>query len=763
MGPDRTLAANDASDRMLGQLRHLAILGNFPPRRCGIATFTEDNYLAIRQALPGCRLDLYAMDDGQVESYPAEVTATLPEQDPAAYRRLAERINASGAQALWLQHEFGIFGGKAGGHLLVLLDRLTVPYAVMLHTVLAAPDPEQRRVVDAIIAGASTIVVMAEKGRQILRQTYGVPAERVTVIPHGIPDQPLTDTGAAKAALGFAGKKLILTFGLLSPDKGIAEMIEAMPAILAACPDAHYLVLGQTHPNLLKREGESYREGLKALADQLGVGRAVSFINRFTTLTDLTEYLSAADVYVTPYRNRDQITSGTLSYAVGLGKPVVATPFVHATELLADDHGRLVPFGDSDAMSAAVASLLTDDEGRLALSRRAYARGRTMTWPKFAETLLTRLSKIERPRQAKIPMALRLDRAAPVSLGPVERMTDATGMLQHSIFTVPDRNHGYCIDDNARALMLMSLGDDLPRMTRERLSRTYAAFIQHAWNEHDGCYRNFMSFDRRWLESCGSEDSNGRTLWALGVTAASHCDPLLRRWATQQFDRTIGPVSEMASPRTLAFAMLGAAAMVEAQPGHGQALALLKTHARRLCLMIADAGRPDWSWYEAHLAYDNTRLPEALIRAGRILGQPAFIDAGLETLTWIADLHRTEAGHFRPVGTESFGAAYTPPQAFDQQPVEAWAMMDACEVAWQATHDPLWLDHAEAAWRWFVGDNDLGLAMVSPETGECFDGLSPVGVNLNSGAESILAWQFAARGRARLTQAAGLTKKTGVA
>jgi hypothetical protein len=436
---------------------------------------------------------------------------------------------------------------------------------------------------------------------------------------------------------------------------------------------------------------------------------------------------------------------------------VISTPYVHATEILADDHGRLVPFRDSAAMAREAIDLLSNDEVRDTLSKRAYARGRTMIWPRFAEALLERLSRIDTQRAVKLPAIGA--KAAPVDLRPVERLTDATGMLQHSVYTVPNRHHGYCIDDNARALMLMSLAADLPRERREALSRTYASFVQYAWNEEEGCYRNFMGFDRQWLEACGSEDSNGRTLWALGVAAARHPDALLRRWATQLFDVTVTRMGQTRSPRTQAFCILGAVAMLEAHPGHAQSLVLAQNLGGRLCSLLASTRRVDWVWFEPVLAYDNTRLPEALIRAGRTLGLADFVRAGLESLEWAVKMHTAEQGHFRPIGTLSFGEPYHAPHAFDQQPIEAWAMIDACEAAFGATGEERWRTHAHAAYRWFLGDNDLGMPVVSPETGECFDGLTPIGINLNSGAESVLAWQFGARAYERLMSKQGVERQ----
>ncbi len=728
---------------------HIAMIGNFPPRRCGIATFTEDNYLALRAVAPDMRIDVYAMDDGQVGDYPGAVTQLIAQDDVRGYQRAAERINASGASLLWLHHEFGIFGGDAGGHILELLDRLTIPYAVMLHTVLEKPDTAQRAVMQRLIRGASALVVMAEKGREILDRVYGVPRDAVALIPHGVPDRPLLDTAGPKEKLGFAGRSVILTFGLLSPDKGIGDMIAAMPAIRERCPDALYVVLGQTHPNVLRHEGEALRERLLAQADALGVGEAVAFINRYTTLDDLVDYLAAADVYVTPYHNPAQITSGTLSYAVALGKPVVATPYVHARELLADGHGRIVPFRDSAALAREVGDLLADKEARLALAARAYARGRTMTWDRFGEALLGVFAGIE-PRAAD--GVIRAPRPSPTALPitAIERLTDDVGILQHSAFSIADRNHGYCIDDNARALMLVTMADDMDRETRSRLTHVYASFVNHAWNEAGGCYRNFMGYDRQWLEEEGSEDSNGRTLWTLGLVARDHPDAAVRRWGSRLFDRSIPCLRQVGSPRAQAFAILGAVAMLGAHPGHADSRQLVTGLGAELMTVLARTRRPDWAWFEAVLAYDNTRLSEALIRAGLAMDRPDHVATGLETLRWIADLHRTPQGRFRPVGTASFGIDYARPAAFDQQPVEAWAMIDACAAAWAATGDQRWQAEAERAYRWFLGDNDLGLPLISPADGECYDGLTPTGVNLNSGAESVLAWQIAHRAFRRL-------------
>lgn len=725
---------------------HVALLGNFPPRRCGLATYTHDSWLSLRAHTPAPRVDVYAMDDGQVDGYGPDIDTLIPQDDVAAYHAAADAIDASGAQILWVQHEFGIFGGEAGSYLLGLVNRVTIPVAVTLHTILENPNGSQRSVLESLLDRAATVIVMADKGREILERVYNVDPAKVSVIAHGIPDRPVGNATDARERLNLPERPTILTFGLLSPDKGIADMIEAMPAIRTQCPDAQYIVLGSTHPHLLRHEGETYRDALIARVAELGLQNSVNFVDRFLELDELTEWLTAADVYVTPYRNPAQITSGTLSYAIGLGKAVVSTPYVHATEILSDDHGVLVPFRAPDALAKAVGGLLTDSAGRTAMSERAYARGRTMIWPRNAEAALAAMSPVLRQRRSGLGEPV-------LRLSPVERMTDGVGMLQHSVFGIADRDHGYCIDDNARGLLLMAIADDLPVAKRIGLAETYASFVQHGWNPDTKQYRNFMSYDRRWLEDVGSEDSNGRTLWALGVTAAQAPSAPLRSWAKMLYDQTIGSIASLGSVRTKAFAMLGAAAMTAIR-SDAASEKLLAEGVAMLSALLARNSRPDWAWFEIVLSYDNTRLPEALIRAGQVLGDTGAVATGLETLDWIALQTSGHEGMFQPIGTEGFGKPDETPALFDQQPLEAWAMIDACAAAWEVTQDPIWITRAEAAHDWFLGRNTLGVPIVDPESGECGDGLTSVSVNANNGAESVIAWQMAHRAFVRLSESA---------
>jgi glycosyltransferase involved in cell wall biosynthesis len=721
---------------------HIALIGNFLPRKCGLATFTTDTFNALVGRFPDLTVDVYAMDDhpGRYD-YPPEVTGTITQNELGAYLETARRIEASGAQAIWLQHEYGIYGGPAGEYILALLDRTSLPLIVTLHTVLEKPTHDERVVMEALLRRASKIVVMAERGREILTRIYGASPRSIVNIPHGVPDRAFADPASFKPRFGWQGRQVVLTFGLLAPGKGIETVIEALPAVVEQNPDAMYVVLGATHPNLVAHEGEKYRDSLKALAADKGVANNLAFIDAFVEHDDLIDYLQAADIYVTPYLNPAQITSGTLSYAVGVGKAVISTPYVHATEILADGHGVLVDFRDSAAFAREINDLLGSERNRSRLSSRAYARGRTMTWSRVAERAMSELEIIVGNKPKRIVPPSTTKTLVP-DIAAVERMSDATGMLQHSIYSVPDRRHGYCIDDNARALILMSAVEHLDEVVRDKWTTIYASFVQYAWNPDKRRFRNFMNYDRTWCEDCGSEDSNGRALWSLGVTARDARTRKHRDWATMMFDMTASLALELGSPRAQSFAMLGAAAMLEASPGHQLALSILQRFPDQHVALLDEARRPNWVWFEIVLAYDNARLPEGLIRAGLALNRPDLVSVGVETLDWIIGRQKSPGGHFRAIGSESFGRPYADPLPFDQQPLEAQATIDACCAAFAATGQSRWRDEAERAYGWYLGRNELDLPLATVHDGGCFDGLMPTGLNRNQGAESILALQL---------------------
>jgi hypothetical protein len=541
-------------------------------------------------------------------------------------------------------------------------------------------------------------------------------------------------------------------------------MIEAMPSILRQRPDAVYVVLGATHPNLVRRHGETYRESLVARAHALGVEDHVVFLDRFVDQAMLLAFISMCDVYVTPYLTAAQMTSGTLAYSFGLGKAVVSTPYWHAQELLADGRGILVPFGDAAALAREVGGLLTDDARRLAVRKRAYASSRSMTWKRTAERYLGAFEHARRRHHLSvIPMGAASVPAHQDAGPPALRteyllsMCDDTGLLQHAVHSVPDRHHGYCVDDNARALLLAcALNAPGEHGLPDVLTTRLAAFVQHAWNPGTARFRNFMSFDRRWLEDSGSEDSHGRTLWALGECARSDANASRRRWAEALFAEALPVVADFTSPRAWAFTLLGLDAYCGTIPDSAGIEPIRRRLADRLMACLSATATADWEWFEDGLAYDNARVPQALIATGLAIGAPAYVAAGLRTLRWLMTHQTTPAGLFRPVGTASFGAVRTPPHAFDQQPVEATATIAACLAAWRATGDARWKADAARAFAWFHGSNDLAVSLVDGETGSCRDGLHPDRANENRGAESVVSYLLGAsamRQVARLAEA----------
>lgn len=737
--------------------RKIALIGNYPPRRCGIATFTADVFDALAEARPDASCEVYAMTDieGAYE-YPPEVACEIRQDVFDDYLRAADRLTATRPDLICVQHEFGIFGGAAGEHLMTLLEATDRPVVATLHTILETPNDDQRRVFERLLARASKVVVMAERGREILHRVWKVAEDKVVLIPHGAPDRPWSETEPFKKALGFEGRELLFTFGLLSPGKGIENVIAALPRIAAARPDALYVVLGATHPNLVAQQGETYRESLMAKAKELGVENHLRLIDEYTDTPRLVDYLQAADIYITPYLNAQQITSGTLAYAAALGRPTVSTPYWHAEEVLANGLGRLTPFGSSDAIADEVIDLLSHPDERRALSHWLYDAMRETIWSCFGKRMFDVFDGV----MAKPERARTRGRTVPrLSLGGVRRMTDSCGMLQHSLFSLPDRRHGYCVDDNARALILMHRLPGAPDGERRALTATYAAFVAHAWNPDEGRFRNFMSYERSWLEPRGSEDSNGRSIWAVAATAALARDPAQRRWAGGMMDQILRTVDDVQPPRANAFILLGLCTLLEAGWGEDRIRQVVRQKAERLHAMLTARKAVGAAWFEDHLSYDNARLPEVLIRSGLALANRAMIEDGLEALDWLCKRQTDSLGHFLPVATCDFGRPLAAKSLFDQQPVEVTATVDACEAAWNATGDRRWIDEAERAYAWFFGGNILGVNIATGD-GDSFDGLTWAGANENQGAESVLAIQLSACMVQKLTEAGGTRLKT---
>ena len=704
----------------------VALIGPSLSKQCGIATFSKD----VAQATSGANKNIEVEMVPVCDTASDEAAIIIARDDRESYGAAARAINKAGYDVVWIQHEFGIFGGPDGEHILELARQVAAPIFVTMHTVLERPSPNQRAVVEELVARSSLIMVMSNRGRDILASHYGASHDRLTLIEHGAPDRPYREPAQARAAAGLSANTLLATFGLLGQGKGLEHVIDALPAIVEAHPGTRYRIIGATHPNLVAHEGEAYRNALKQRAEKNGVADAIDWVDAFLDLEELLDELEYCDIYLTPYPNLEQATSGTLAYAVAMGKAVVSTPYVHARELLADNIGCFIEPEDATSIAQAVNALLDDNSTLEAVQHRAYRRGRATVWPEFGKAAGRAIRKVKGARPA--PM-----RSFELKLRPLLEMTDDVGLIQHGRFAVPDRSHGYSIDDNARALMLAARLASEGNVELEREASIYAAFTQHAWTGEG--FRNFMGFDRQWLETVGSEDSQGRTFWALGETIASPPVTGLGEWATALYDDALPIVRKLESPRTLAFVMLGCIARLQVEPDHEASRALVADNADKLCRALAASRRPSWAWFEELLAYDNTRLSEALIKAGDILDDRSMVDIGLETLEWIAGLQIDDTGQFRPIGSDTFGKKRTV-YPFDQQPLEALAFIEACTTAHRWTADAVWMERAHSAWAWFFGRNDRGVSLVDVETMRCFDGLTPHGRNLNSGAESILAF-----------------------
>lgn len=739
-------------DRWTTSVPRIALVGTCLPRQCGIATFTAHLRQALAEASTGADCLVLAVNDpGKRYGYPEHVHFELDERDATSYQRAADYLNVNGVDVVSVQHEFGIFGGKAGSHLLLLLRELRMPVVSTLHTILREPNASQRAVMEELARMSARLVVMSADGARVLTSCYQIPAAKVDVIPHGIPDVPATEQ--SKRRLGVDGRTVMLTFGLLSPDKGIEYVIEALPAIAALHPEVLYIVLGATHPHIKERHGEAYRLMLETRARQLGVEQHVMFHNRFVSQDELTEFLGATDIYVTPYLNPEQSTSGTLAYALGSGRAVISTPYTYARELLADDRGTLVPSRDPNAITMAVTRLLADDELRDGMRERAAAHGRRMRWPAVGQQYLRSFSQAcdahANETQTIVltqTLAQRVRGLPDVSLQHLRVLTDDTGLLQHATFCVPRYSEGYCLDDNARALLLMARleeagTEDLAHV--RTLATKYLAFVNAAFNAPLGRFRNFLSYSRTWTEEAGSEDSHGRGLHALGVVVGRSSDPGRQSLAGHLFHAALPAILDFTSPRAWASALLGIDEYLHAFEGDRAVQAIRTVIAERLLALFLHSRRPDWPWFEDRLTYANAQLAHALITSGMRMERDDLVAGGLEALEWLVSLQCSADGPFAPVGTNGFYVRGGARATFDQQPIEASTLVAACLEAARVGHETVWKSRARGAFDWFLGENLLRQWLYDSSTGGCRDGLHADRVNENQGAESTLAFLLA--------------------
>ena len=752
--PEKSVPARPMHPRPMLPSR-VAVIGNYLPRKCGIATFTTDLCDAIHTEFGTTELLALPVNDTEEGyRYPSRIRFELSQDDLASYQQAADFLNFSNIDLVCLQHEYGIFGGSAGAHILELMRRLKIPIVTTLHTVLREPNPDQRAVMDEISTLSDRLIVMSRQSADILEEVFHVPTSKIDLIPHGIPNLPFTDPNFYKDGFGTEGKDVLLTFGLLSPNKGIENVIQALPSILSRHNNVVYMISGVTHPHVLRQEGENYRLYLQKLSRDLGVEASVIFLNRFVSPRELVELIGAADIYVTPYKHKGQVVSGTLAYALSAGKAIISTPYLHAIELLDEERGALVPFDDPQAIAEKTIELLDNATARHAMRKRAYLYSRDMVWDRVARQYMGSFERVYNERlrspRATFPAqntAKALDRLPAVKLDHLRRMTDYTGILEHAVFNVPNYPEGYSTDDNARALIVAVLLEEFGTATTAGsldLASRYFAFLWLAFDQTSKRFRNCLSYERQWQESEGSEDSHGRALWGLGTVLGRTKHAGLMGAAGRLFELAVPAAVEFKSPRACAFALLGLQEYLESFPGDRAALIAADTLANRLLNSYLAHNSVDWKWFENVLAYSNARLPQALIRAGMRSSNDAMVSAGLEALDWLAMIQRCEIkGHFVPIGSHGFYSKKTEKARFDQQPIEACAAVSAYLQAYRATGKGRWRKEAWTAFNWFLGDNDLQIALYDPSTGGCRDGLHPDRANENQGAESTLSFLMA--------------------
>jgi glycosyltransferase involved in cell wall biosynthesis len=729
-----------------------AYISTYPPRECGIATFNQNLMRAIGSNFPDRGSNVLqgdyvvALTDSEnihEYEYPEEVKYIIRQNHQKDYIRAANFINTSTADVCIMEHEFGIYGGESGIYILPLLNRLEKPLISILHTILKDPSYVQRVIIREIAEQSAKIIVMSRRAHEFLTTIYDIPTEKIQIIEHGVPDLEAPEENPVLNLTPFKNRRVLLTFGLISRNKGLETVVRALPKIVRNHPDVMYVILGNTHPGVIKNSGEEYRDHLKTLANQLGVSQNLSFVNKFVAEEELIQYLTAAEVYVTPYLNEAQITSGTLSYAVGAGAAVVSTPYWHATELLADNRGRLFDFKNADALADIIIELLDNKDTLNELKENAYEYGLHLRWPVVGAEFIrvAQEASYEHDFRDKILKNSIVDPEImpKFSLGHVIRLTDDTGIVQHAKYGIPNLKEGYCLDDNSRAL-IMALMAHQRNNSKEAfdLLPIYLSYIHYMQTE-DGNFRNFLSFNRQYLDEVGSEDSFGRTIWCLGYLIGTVANNSYREFATELFHKSYPHFKNLKFLRGMANTIIGISFYLQLHPTDEGMVAELVRLTQPLIDAYESTQSEDWQWFEEGMTYDNAILPLALLHSCQITGNEKAREIALKTMAFLDDLTLSN-GYLSPVGNDGWYYRGGKFPTFDQQAIETMAMVLMHFQAYQLFRKPEHIEKMFLCYKWFLGENTLRAPLYDHETKGCCDGLLPTGINRNQGAESTLAY-----------------------
>ncbi|MDB5008044.1 MAG: hypothetical protein JWP45_2437 [Mucilaginibacter sp.] len=729
----------------------IAYISTYPPRECGIATFNQSLVRAINANFPdrdslshgGFVVALNDCENITEYEYPPEVKYVIRQNHQKDYIRAANYINTSDADVCIMEHEFGIYGGESGIYILPLLNRLEKPLISILHTILKDPSYVQRIIIREIAEQSSKIIVMSKRALEFLTTIYDIPADKIQIIEHGVPDVEALADNPVKNLTQFKNHRVLLTFGLISRNKGLETVVKALPKIVENHPDVMYVVLGNTHPGVIKNSGEEYRDHLKTLAAQLNVSKHLSFINKFVSEEELVNYLAAADIYVTPYLNEAQITSGTLSYAVGAGAAVVSTPYWHATELLANNRGRLFDFKNADALADNVIELLDQERVLKELKQNAYDYGLHLRWPvigaEYIKAAQEATSLHDFSEKILKNSIVDPEIMPKFNLTHVLRLTDDTGIVQHAKYGIPNLKEGYCLDDNARALIMALMAYQRSKSKEAfELLPIYLSYIHYMQTE-DGNFRNFLSFNRQYLDEIGSEDSFGRTIWALGYLIGCSANNSYREFAMEIFHRSFPHFKSLTHLRGMANTIIGISLYLKAVPGDDGMINEMVNLTQPLIDAYEYHQSENWQWFEEKMTYDNAILPLALLHSCEITGNENVKQIALKTMAFLDKLTLSN-GYLSPVGNDGWyykGGSFP---AFDQQAIETMAMVLMHFQAYTIFRKPQYIEKMFLSYKWFLGENTLRAPLYDHETKGCCDGLLPTGINRNQGAESTLAY-----------------------